>query len=713
MSENQLVNYTFNGDTSGVERSINQLNILAVKMSNAFTKNTNIVNNTFTKMSKGASGFAGSFMKMAAVIGAAKFAGEAVKQSTDFIENINLFRVSMAEASNEAVAFQDKMANAFSIDPSNLMRSQGIFNLLSKSIGVTSKNANMMSENLTKLSVDLASLFNISVEQAATKLESGLVGYTRAVRDLGMNVGDNAIAYEAQRRGITESVENMSQAEKMQLRYSLMLKQSTAAQGDFARTIESPANMMRVLKEQLILAARAIGNVLLPALTHVLPYIIAFTRVVSMAINALASLVGYDAIKRQAEQIGDLGGAMSDFGDDTDMATDEAKKLGKELDNLQSFDELNVFKDPSSGGGAGGSGTGLDDFILDLTGYDNLMDRVNTTAGKLFENMKKQFENLGIDKLITDFKDVIQKVKDFGTAVWEGGFNKVFDKVWQTVKNLGTSILNITNWVGSLFNLASGPKGTGFENFGWGLGRAFDWVATSLLDISDLLLAITSGDGQKAWEAMGRVIDDILWPLREFNQLMWDIGVKWDNFWNNFGGEQIRAAMVKFEKALPDWFFTLMGLERLDPNTGREKTTTPRSSLPWFPYTPVTAPPPVVTAPKAYTPPVVTRRGGQATMATGGIVTGPTEALVGEAGTEAVLPLTNRNLMKYLGQPTGQQIDYGKLQQAVKDGISSSGFLQSEIALDINGQAFYRRTLGDLLKEARRSSQSWPIGVKI
>lgn len=195
------------------------------------------------------------------------------------------------------------------------------------------------------------------------------------VRRLGYDLSVARLEQERLNLGIDKSVSSMTQAEKSQLRYYAMMTQVTQVQGDMARTLEQPANMLRVLKAQFEQCARAIGNLFIPILVKVLPFAIAVANALREIVAAIAGLFG---VTLQAPDWGDsFGGATAGSGaiaDNMDSAAGSAKELKR---YLAGFDELNVLPDQSKsggGGGAGGGGGGLD--FGELPGYDFLENAV-------------------------------------------------------------------------------------------------------------------------------------------------------------------------------------------------------------------------------------------------------------------------------------------------------------------------------------------------
>lgn len=229
------------------------------------------------------------------------------------------------------------------------------------------------------------------------------------VRRLGYDLSVARLEQERLNLGIETSVQNMTQAEKSQLRYYAVMTQVTQVQGDMARTLQSPANMLRVLRMQLGLVARELGNLFIPILRAVLPPLIAVASAIRAVISAIASLFG---IEMQApawgdsfEQIGGIGGAGEDFEDSMGGAADSAKKI---KDYLADFDELNVIprNEGTGGGGAGGIGGGGGGFDLDLPGYDFLKnavtDEIDVWKKKLEPFVDWVKDNLGIIKTIAE-----------------------------------------------------------------------------------------------------------------------------------------------------------------------------------------------------------------------------------------------------------------------------------------------------------------------
>lgn len=313
------------------------------------------------------------------------FIAQAVTESNKYQEDLNLFTVALGQYAAEAQNYAEKVSDVMGIDPAQWLRNQGVFNTLLTGFGDTAERAQFMSQNLTQLGYDISSFFNISIEDAMQKLQSGISGELEPLRRLGYDLSQARLEQTALNLGIKESVANMTQAEKAELRYYAIMTQVTTAQGDMARTLEAPANQLRILQTQLTQAARAIGNIFIPALNAILPYAIAVVQVIREIANALANLAGFKLTEVDYSGVNSAAVGAGSLADNLDDAAGAAKKLKQ---YTAGFDELNVFA-PNTGSGSGAGAGGAGGFDFDLPTYDFLGDAVQTRIGEI----KKMIED--------------------------------------------------------------------------------------------------------------------------------------------------------------------------------------------------------------------------------------------------------------------------------------------------------------------------------
>ena len=335
-------------------------------------------------------------LKFAAVWQMARKAGSmigtAVTESNEYQENMNLFTVAMGNYAESALQYGETVSEVMGIDLSDWIRNQGVFNTLLTGFGDTADRAALMSKNLTQLGYDLSSFFNISVEDSMQKLQSGISGELEPLRRLGYDLSQARLEAVALSLGIDKSVSSMTQAEKAELRYYAIMTQVTTAQGDLARTLEAPANQLRILKAQLNMTAREIGNIFIPALNAILPYAIAVVQVIREIAKAIASLFGFQMTEVDYSGITSAGAGAGELAENLDDAAGAAKKLKQ---YTAGFDELNVFSPDTVSGGAGAGVGGGSGFDFALPEYDFLANAVSTKVGEiktLIENSLAEIE---------------------------------------------------------------------------------------------------------------------------------------------------------------------------------------------------------------------------------------------------------------------------------------------------------------------------------
>ena len=388
-----------------------------------------------------------------AIIGGVKIGewlSNATKQSINLVENLNLFSVAMGKSLNKGLQFVDAMQEIYGMDPSNIYRYAGYFYQLTDAIGMTDEASASLSLSMTKAANDIASLFNQDIETVVNNLASGMQGMSRAVRKYGIDIRATTLQQTALAYGITEQVESMSEANRMALRYITMMNQvKNATQqvskstkdagstvGDFANNIETPANQLRIFKEQITQLGRAIGNFFVVPLGKALAYINGFIMALRMAINFIGSLLGI--VQKDAQQItagSDLDGtakSISGIGS-------AAKAAKKQMDQLVApFDELNILQEQqadSSGGGGGGFGTdALDPKLLKaLQDMELSLDNIQMKANKVRDAI---LEFLG-------FKVDAGKILGWDPQQFLDNLEQVFSTLPQWFQNLWAEIADI------------------------------------------------------------------------------------------------------------------------------------------------------------------------------------------------------------------------------------------------------------------------------
>jgi hypothetical protein len=192
------------------------------------------------------------------------------KLGMDSVETANLYKVSMGGMEVAGTRWVKAMNEAYGLNTRALQQNLGMFQSWFTSMGFGEKTAYGMSTALSQLSYDFSSFFNVAPEEAFTKIQSAMAGETEAVRRWGIDVSDAAVKAYALKNGLSAQGDELSQAQKAWVRYRLILDQSKNAQGDLGRTMQSPANMLRLLKERATAFATEIGQKMMPVVSSAL-----------------------------------------------------------------------------------------------------------------------------------------------------------------------------------------------------------------------------------------------------------------------------------------------------------------------------------------------------------------------------------------------------------------------------------------------------------
>lgn len=288
---------------------------------------------------EGSAGKAQSALSMLAKGGLAVFAAKAGKaligvgkdaltMANDVVESEQLFEVSMGKMTAKATKWSDDLGKALGLNPYELRKNAGVFNVMFESMGASSDEAYEMSTGLTKLANDMASFYNLDPEEAFNKLRSGITGQTMPLQALGILVDEQTVAQYAMEAGISKTGKAMTSAQKLQARYGAIMKQTAKAQGDLARTMDSPANQLRILSNQFDQAKIALGQALQPALIAVLPHMTNFATGLARVMSGGGLTTGNpfdDVVTNLADATASVRRGVSDLTTETVKTIDGLK----------------------------------------------------------------------------------------------------------------------------------------------------------------------------------------------------------------------------------------------------------------------------------------------------------------------------------------------------------------------------------------------------
>lgn len=391
----------------------------------------------------------------------AQFGKECVELGSNLTEVQNVVDVTFTAMSDKVNEFAKNAMTSAGLSETMAKRYVGTFGAMSKSFGFSEAQAYDMSTALTQLTGDVASFYNISQDEAYTKLKSVFTGETETLKDLGVVLTQNALDQYALANGYGKTTSAMTEQEKVALRLAFVQKQLSAASGDFIRTSDSWANQVRVMQLQLQSLKATVGQGLINLFTPVLRVINILLGKLATLANAFksftelitgkkssgqtgtsgAGLVGTDAIADTADQYGnaaDNAEKLADATNDTADATKKATKAAKGY--LSPLDEINNYstdKSTDSSSKVPGTTGGLADQMKDAV--------QNVDYGKLAEG------ETVLDKMSKPLKKIIDRFKQLAKLIakgfWDGlgdyepifdGIKKDLDSIWKSLKDIFT-----------------------------------------------------------------------------------------------------------------------------------------------------------------------------------------------------------------------------------------------------------------------------------
>lgn len=363
------------------------------------------------------------------------FGASCIELGSDLAEVQNVVDVTFPRMSKQVDEFARNAAGSFGLSETMAKKFTGTFGAMAKAFGFNEQAAYEMSTALTGLAGDVASFYNISQDEAYTKMKAVFTGETEVLKDLGIVMTQNALDAYAMANGYGKVTAKMTEAEKVALRYQFVTDQLALASGDFIRTSDGWANQVRILQLQFDSLKATIGQGLINVLTPVIKVInLIINKLMSLA-NAFKYLTDMFAGKKSggggaavaaagmegvAESADNAGTAMGGAGS-------AAKKAAKDIKGATSgIDELNVIQAPNSGGSSGGAGGGYAADEFD-------MGEVDTSA---------------IDEMDSKYQGLIDKARELA-SLFKGGFNIAFgnkdvlDSIRQSISNIGQSLKDI------------------------------------------------------------------------------------------------------------------------------------------------------------------------------------------------------------------------------------------------------------------------------
>lgn len=493
------------------------------------------VKNSSSNMTKSFAGLAAKVISVGAII---KATASSITAAMNYIEDENLFQVSMGKWADATRDWSKQVQDSVGVSGAWLRKYSGVMTNMTASMGLAQDQAVQLGRGIALLSNDIASFYNISAESAFEKIQSAMAGMPRPLQELGIMVRDSEVKQTAYANGIARTGEELNTQQKALATYLAILQRTSNAQGDLARTINSPANQMRMLKTSIVDLGVAIGAMFQPLLSVVLPILNAIVIATTRAFQAIAKLFGieFDA-SACADDFSDISTGVESVGDAADSSGGKVKKLAKQLAAFDEMNTLNKNEDTSSSGSGGGGGGSVSLPTIDWDKlYNGNFDKITNKALEMADQICKAFEKLGkklnntfkkIDwaKISAGLNEVWEALKPFGERIG-AGLEWFYDNVLEPLvvwaaNNLVPTVLHLIagalKLIGAVIDACAPVFTWLFDNFLrpiaeftggiiigvlQGIGDMLNWIAEQQAVVELIKnIAITVGIMVAAWEA--------------------------------------------------------------------------------------------------------------------------------------------------------------------------------------------------------------------
>ena len=355
------------------------------------------------------------------------FGKECIDLGSDLTEVQNVVDVTFGSLNTEVNRFAENAITQFGLGQTVTKKYVGTFGAMAKAFNFSNKEALAMSETLTGLTGDVASFYNLSSDEAYTKLKSVFTGETETLKDLGVVMTQNALDQYALANGYGKTTSKMSEQEKVALRYKFVLDKLNIANGDFARTSDSWANQTRVLGLRFNELKATLGQGFINIFTPIVKGINMVLSKLQVLANAFKSftemIFGNAGGDDSTSNVSNLASDASKASDAVSGIGDSAKKSAKDLKSLASFDTAQILKKDDSDSSSSGSGSGG----IDTSGLGDLTNSTMQQANAQMDNFIKKSKELfsifkeGFDDAFenTNFDGIIDSCERIKTALTE------------------------------------------------------------------------------------------------------------------------------------------------------------------------------------------------------------------------------------------------------------------------------------------------------
>lgn len=373
--------------------------------------------------------FSGMGKKIAAGLSIAaftKFTKDCLEVGSNVTEVQNVVDTAFGDLSHQADLWASNAMTNFGLSELSAKKYMGVFGQMSNAMGITGQAALDMAEDVTGLTGDVASFYNLSTDEAYTKLKSIWTGETETLKDLGVVMTQTNLDQYALNNGFGKTTAKMTEQEKVMLQYQYVTSALSNATGDFVKTQDSWANQTRILSLRFEQLKASLGKGFIALFTPILRGLNTVLAGLQKVADGFATftqmLTGAD-ISSSASSITGLGDIASDTADNVSGIGDAASSTAKEIEkSLAGFDQIEKLSEPtdrgsSSGGGTSSGGLGID------TGVTAESTNVSSTISDMASKVKKALEplkSISFDNLITSLDNLKESAKPLTEKLFSG-----------------------------------------------------------------------------------------------------------------------------------------------------------------------------------------------------------------------------------------------------------------------------------------------------
>lgn len=373
--------------------------------------------------------FSGMGKKIAAGLSIAaftKFTKDCLEVGSNVTEVQNVVDTAFKDLSGQADQWASNAMTNFGLSELSAKKYMGVFGQMNDAMGITGKTALDMAENVTGLTGDVASFYNLGTNEAYTKLKSIWTGETETLKDLGVVMTQTNLDQYALNNGFGKTTAKMTEQEKVMLRYQYVTSALSNATGDFVKTQDSWANQTRILSLRFEQLKASLGKGFIALFTPILRGLNTVLAGLQKVADGFATftqmLTGAD-ISSSASSITGLGDIASDTADNVSGIGDAASSTAKQIEkSLAGFDQIEKLSEPtdsssSSGGGTSSGGLGID------TGVTSETTNVSSAISDMASKVKKALEplkSISFDNLITSLDNLKESAQPLTEKLFSG-----------------------------------------------------------------------------------------------------------------------------------------------------------------------------------------------------------------------------------------------------------------------------------------------------